>query len=169
MIKEISLKFGPNSYNDNLNIDLTPITVFIGPNNSGKSKLLIEIERYCKSGTLNQQDVILKNINFEPINNIDEEIEKFTIEPSPHHNISTKEILFGKLGQERQIFKDNLRNLLTNPLLDPESFCSYYISLNTLRLDGASRISLIKSQPLGDLQKPNHTALVQLFVHKGLS
>ena len=46
MLKKLKLQAGtyPSS-DENLEIELSPVTVFIGPNNSGKSQALIEIKK----------------------------------------------------------------------------------------------------------------------------
>ncbi len=36
-----------------------PVTVFVGPNNSGKSKVLMGIEQYCRTGNPNSTAVSL--------------------------------------------------------------------------------------------------------------
>jgi predicted ATPase len=46
MIKKIKLKFGRTSDSTPEEIITTPITVFVGPNNSGKSKTLSEIHNW---------------------------------------------------------------------------------------------------------------------------
>ncbi|MDR9419559.1 hypothetical protein [Gracilimonas sp.] len=50
MIKKIILKFGRSQEEDALSFNPGSITVFVGPNNSGKSLALREIENYSKSG-----------------------------------------------------------------------------------------------------------------------
>jgi predicted ATPase len=67
MINKIKLKFGSSTTKQALETDLTPITVFVGPNNSGKSKALFEIEEFCKRGKINSQNVILSELTFSPI------------------------------------------------------------------------------------------------------
>ena len=65
MIKNIILKFGRTSASQAETISTTPITVFVGPNNSGKSKVLSEIHRFCTHGNQNQNDVIIDKIEFD--------------------------------------------------------------------------------------------------------
>ena len=43
MIKYLKIKFGAHPESDKLTLETTPVTIFVGPNNSGKSKLLTEI------------------------------------------------------------------------------------------------------------------------------
>ena len=67
MIKSIILKFGHHQNQQSLKFDVTPITVFVGPNNSGKSKVLVEIENFCRRTTGQPNDVILRQLEFEPL------------------------------------------------------------------------------------------------------
>ena len=65
MLKKLKLQAGtyPSS-DENLEIELSPVTVFIGPNNSGKSQALIEIEGWItkkKTELLN----VISNLEFE--------------------------------------------------------------------------------------------------------
>jgi predicted ATPase len=81
MIKRIKLKFGSSATKPPLEADLTPITVFVGPNNSGKSKALLEIEEFCKKVVINNQYVILSELTFSPITDTENEIKKYTLSP----------------------------------------------------------------------------------------
>jgi predicted ATPase len=74
MIKKLKLKFGSSQAKPPLDNDLTPITVFVGPNNSGKSKVLIEIEKFCKEGVLNTTNVILTGLEFNNLSDPETEI-----------------------------------------------------------------------------------------------
>ena len=58
MINKIILKFGRFPGAEALAVSTTPITVFVGPNNSGKSRALKEINRFCESGQRNAGNVI---------------------------------------------------------------------------------------------------------------
>jgi AAA15 family ATPase/GTPase len=62
MIKSIKLKLGRTFTSAAETFNTTPITVFVGPNNSGKSKILSEIHRFCKNGNENQNDVIISEM-----------------------------------------------------------------------------------------------------------
>jgi ABC-type cobalamin/Fe3+-siderophores transport system ATPase subunit len=50
MVTKIVLKFGPSGTMAHLSFDPGVTTVFVGPNNSGKSLILREIEEFCRSG-----------------------------------------------------------------------------------------------------------------------
>jgi predicted ATPase len=67
MIKNILLKFGRGPGIPADQIQTTPITVFVGPNNSGKSKVLQELHSCCSNGQRNMANVILEQIEFESL------------------------------------------------------------------------------------------------------
>jgi predicted ATPase len=62
MISSLTLKFGRTPGTSGEPIEVTPVTVFVGPNNSGKSRILAEIERYCRTGNKDANAVILGEV-----------------------------------------------------------------------------------------------------------
>ena len=50
MIDTIQLKFGRALEAEPLHLRVGPITVFVGPNNAGKSRLLKELKDFCGRG-----------------------------------------------------------------------------------------------------------------------
>ncbi|MEH2269580.1 MAG: AAA family ATPase [Nostoc sp.] len=165
MIKTIKLKFGRGSGLPSEEVLTTPITVFVGPNNSGKSKVLSEICNYCTSGQQNVTDVILEKIEFETfsVEAAEEKIQKVTLQPHMDEVLLPNHIIFGKKGTRHQAHKQDLLNALQNPNQQANLFCQWYLSFNTLLLDGRSRISLIGQQTAGDLQRPPQTSFQVLF------
>ena len=65
MISELVLKFGSAPGTAPSPIAVTPVTVFVGPNNSGKSRILAEIQRFASQGSAAQNDVIIERLTFE--------------------------------------------------------------------------------------------------------
>jgi ABC-type enterochelin transport system ATPase subunit len=65
MISNIRLKFGRIPGAAGEQITATPVTVFVGPNNSGKSKVLTEIEQFCRNGNKDANALILDDLTFE--------------------------------------------------------------------------------------------------------
>jgi len=83
MIKNLRLKFGKGPGSSAETIATTPVTVFVGPNNSGKSKVLSEIHRFCSSGQRNTNDVIVDQIEFNVFTEAvaEEKIARVTLKP----------------------------------------------------------------------------------------
>lgn len=144
MITDITLKFGKAPGLQPEPIKLTPITVFVGPNNSGKSKILAEIRRFCSSQQRFNNDVILGNIKIQPLppQEIEETIRRFTFNPGPQQPIGARQIAYGRPDRQWSVVNmDELANNLRSP--ETDAFRYYYLALETLMLDGPGRVQLI--------------------------
>ena len=165
MIKSLKLKFGkvPGLYAET--ILTTPVTVFVGPNNSGKSRVLIEINRFCTNGNRSQADVILDNLDFVPSapEVADGRVKRVTLTPSPGESVNPQNVIVGKKGHRMQVVREQLLHSLLDPNSQPTQFCQWYLGYNTLILDGRNRINLINEQGAGDLQQPAQTSFQVLF------
>jgi predicted ATPase len=165
MIRSIKLKFGKAPSVPAESITTTPVTVFVGPNNSGKSKLLLEINQFCSSGNTNPSDVILDKIEFKPLSAeaAEEKIQKVTLRPNLSEMIPPPNILVGKRSYRAQVPKQELINSLIDPNGRSSQFCQWYLTYNTLILDGKNRISLVNQQNAGDLQQSPQMSFQVLF------
>ncbi len=165
MIKTLSLKFGRGPGLPPERIPPAPVTVFVGPNNSGKSKILAEIHRYCTQGRRNVSDVIVEQIGFESFSqeSAEERIKHVTLSPNADERIQPGHVLVGKRGIRRQVSRVDFVASFLNPDAQAGVFCRDYLAYNTLMLDGVSRISLINDQEGGDLQQPPQTSFQVLF------
>jgi ABC-type cobalamin/Fe3+-siderophores transport system ATPase subunit len=165
MIKNLRLKFGKGAESPAVTISTTPVTVFVGPNNSGKSKVLSEIHRFCTSGKKNSTDVIVNEIEFDVFSEAiaDEKINHVTLKPHATESVLPEHIIVGKRGTRHQLNRQQLIEALKNTNSQANLFCQWYLQYNTLILDGQSRISLINQQSAGDFQQPPHTSFQVLF------
>jgi ABC-type cobalamin/Fe3+-siderophores transport system ATPase subunit len=162
MIRNIRLKFGSTPNKPKLEFDTTPVTIFVGPNNSGKSKILQEIQQFCQNGQMNVNNALLENIEFNGVGDPEKVISELTMPSNKGEFLQPGHIIYGKGGWRNQVNRQNLINWLSNPN-QKNNFCSYYTSFNTLRIDGGSRINLINQQPAGDLQAHPSNHLAVLF------
>lgn len=170
MIDKIKLKSGSSSGEPNLEIDLTPITVFVGPNNSGKSRVLVEIEHYCRQPVGRANQLILENLTFTPLlkDEIEDELSKIEQHPMPNEGINADHIFIGKVSAQNnesiryQIHKESLILEAQNPNGAKHNY-SLFLNMYTLRLDGTNRLNLLKDQTAGDLLKTPINHLAQLF------
>lgn len=165
MIKEISLKFG-SKYKDNpLKFSPGSVTIFVGPNNSGKSLLLREIENFCTTGS-NKNNLILENLEFYfSDNQIQSMLNYYTIpkEESKESDIiriakinSTKGLLTHTVNPQHLIqWKNNKSSY--------EHFCRHFISLFSARFSGKERFNLVSDTPHGDLKSAPTSNLMALF------
>jgi len=164
MITEIKFKFGKGPGAKPETTKLTPVTVFVGPNYSGKSKVLNEIRRYCSSEERSPaMDVILDRLEFAavPEDEVEETIRRFTLPTPPNQPLQVGQILYGRPGRPHRVSRTDLPNSLRNAT-DPY-FSWYYLDPNTLMLDGPNRINLISPQGAGDLLGKPFTSFQVLF------
>ena len=105
MIKNLSLKFGSSPGSDALNFEATPVTIFVGPNNSGKSKMLQEISRFSREGVKNNNDLILENIEFHGFSEdgATDSINKYRLRPRISETIQPDQIISGEQTTRHQI------------------------------------------------------------------
>jgi ABC-type cobalamin/Fe3+-siderophores transport system ATPase subunit len=170
MIESVQLKFGRGPGAGPQVISGAPITVFVGPNNSGKSKVLSEILTYCQNGQPNAAHVVLENVVFKPLDaeKAARELEKVSLPATVGDQFSGDEIFVGKKGQRHRMSRNQFTSTLRNPKGNTALFCRYYLNYNTLMLDGSSRINLVQQRPFGDMQSPALNSLQQLFRDDGL-
>lgn len=175
MIDKIKLKFGASQGTANLEFDVTPVTIFVGPNNSGKSRILIEIENYCRNTHGQPNDLILNQLVLSSLTKaeIEEEIQKIEQTPKDGEVIHAGHVLLGKLDPQNnkavriQINKKGL----VNEAQSPNQRAGYYqgfLNIYTLRLDGTNRLNLLREQDGGDLQTTGTNHLSHLFQNNEL-
>lgn len=171
MIDRITFRFGSTPGQPNLNLQLTPITVFVGPNNSGKSKILIEIENYCKTTRPQTNQVVLDRVTFTPWQKEDfiKELTKIELQPKPTEALPPGYIKIGRVNPLHQqpiqamLKKDTAINEAINPNQNPQGQYGQFLHVYTMRLDGTNRLNLCNEQPAGDLQSLSQNHLSHLF------
>ena len=157
MLNKITLHAGATPDSESLEVDLTSMTVFVGPNNSGKSQGLREIEAWLRSPKA-PNGVIIKNIEFEPWeeHEIESLIDGLEIEPGLNETVNVDHVLIEKLNSQNntsarvQIHKAALINEAKNPNSNRQRYAQIS-SLYTLKLDGTNRLALTNDAKAGDL------------------
>jgi len=170
MLKQLRLKAGSGPTQPPLELQLSPVTIFVGPNNGGKSRALMEIEGWVTRHTPPEGQVIDK-VKFEPwiLATLKEEIAKIEVKPALTETINPDHILVSKLkpqdntGARLQIHLPGLENEAQNPNGPHRHYYSSFLSLFTLRLDGKNRLALTEQQHAGDLQHTAQNHLAHLF------
>lgn len=165
MIQNITLKFG-RGLGAPVEVLQTPaVTVFVGPNNAGKSKVLQELLRYCTEGTQNVTDVILDNVTFEPFTPeaAEERVRSITLVPRVNETLQPDHVIVGKRNHRLNVPRQTLCERLADPNASRNQFCQWYLGYNTLMLTGLNRINLVNPQPAGDLLEPPTTSMQVLF------
>lgn len=165
MISSFQLKFGRVPGVAGEPIAATPVTVFVGPNNSGKSRVLAEIERYCRSGQKDGSAVILKDLSFSGLDahGAQQAIERLRHPPNPGESVNVDHLFIGSRYGRNQVPLAQLSQYVQCPTDHLAAFCQWFLTHNTLILDGRSRINLVNEQAAGDLQRPPQSSLQVLF------
>lgn len=165
MITNLILRAGRTSNADGEAFSPTPMTVFVGPNNSGKSKLLREIEQFSGNGPqLGQQ--VLEALQFAPFSAEEaaRTLEEASLPPLLDEMVSVGKIIIGNSRIGRiQIERDQLLRAMQNPQGNLEIFCAWFARLQTLILDGNNRMNLVNDQTGGDLQLSPQNSLQVLY------
>ena len=175
MIDKIQLKSGSSAGEQNLQFDVTPITIFVGPNNSGKSRILIELENYCRKTHGQANDLVLENLTLTSFSQeeIEQEISKIETVPNIGENVKPGHVILSKINPQNnsalrtQIDKQGLINEAQNPN-NRIGYYQQFLSMYTMRLDGTNRLNLLAEQNAGDLQKTPANHLAHLFINNEL-
>ena len=175
MINKILFKFGATEDQPPLNLEVTPITVFVGPNNSGKSRVLIEIENYCRRTMGQPNDLVVNQLELMPYSkeDIESEISKIEQTPKLGEAINPGHVILGKLNPQNnqmyraQVNKEGLVQEAQNPNQRQGHYASF-LGIYTVRLDGTNRLNLLNEQEAGDLQTTPNNHLAHLFINNDL-
>src|SRR5947209_11823479 len=149
VIAEIKFKFGKGPAAPPETTKLAPITVFVGPNNSGKTKVLGELFQYCNNATTSTTDVILDKLEFAPPSPkaIEGTLRHYTVTPSQAHRMEPGQFLIGRANHGSYLAeKARFTAIMEHPQTDPGTFSCWFLQFNTLMLDGPRRISHVNSK-----------------------
>lgn len=159
------LRFGVGPGLAAIPIQVQAITVFVGPNNSGKSKVLAEINEFCLNGQVNATNKILHSLTFIGLSVEDaaQAIEQLKDRPWGNEALGADEIFVASRRQRQRLNYPALLSIVQHPADRINQFTSWFLSHLTLKLDGPSRVALVDEQNAGDLQNPPRTTLAALF------
>ena len=171
MISEISLKFGAKPGDQPLKFLPGHMTIVVGPNFSGKSKLIREIQHYISHGRPSPDNVILQDLVLPDVEeeDVDELIESVRLQPNPGELVNPENVIVGRLNSRSNVPRAQLRAALLNFNTVPHSHAfrtqaAQWFHTSRLRmLNAESRISLTNEQPMGDLSHGPTNTFQQLF------
>jgi len=168
LLQTITLRAGATPATPPQAITLTPVTVFVGPNNSGKSKLLAELAQFCASGTQNEAALLLARASITPLS--DDEIKKILRRMRPPANpnevLAPGNVILKSAHNRFQVSLLEFTAALLNPNESPSRSnyaCSWFLRYHTLMLDAVTRMTLINEGPAGDLLADGNTPIQVLF------
>lgn len=151
-----------------LSVKPTPVVILVGPNNSGKSLALREVEAFCSTPA--PETRVISDVRIAYPKSMEEALEllgKFKTEPPP-----------GTITQNGQFhvkyYTPGRQESRTDTIIiraveasirgkDKEYLTSSIIKWYTIRLDGRTRLSLTDNQPAASLQDAPTNHLVALF------
>ncbi|MBY5341456.1 ATP-binding protein [Rhizobium leguminosarum bv. viciae] len=155
MLSSIKFKFGAAPGKPALEVPTPPsVTIFVGPNNSGKSQALREIRNIFSHA--NSQPHVVEQITFSSFTELEAQAELDAITDKPRNNeVVQAGVRFVKLAQGRGQVRDQaFIQGLQNPNENRHQFTSQYAERCIVSLDGPSRIHLVNPQSRGDLKYP---------------
>jgi energy-coupling factor transporter ATP-binding protein EcfA2 len=166
MIEKIDFQFGSSEDADNLSFMPGPMTVFVGPNHSGKSLSLSEIAQNITGGSGEAiSEIEVDNIDLDYLwNRVEpEDNEKSMGELSEDDRIEVqnRSLVGSGLGTSR--YRNNLRSFKS--ALESGNSRLREIALRSLVLwlDGEKRLNLLSNKGLGDLKSAPRNHLMALF------
>jgi hypothetical protein len=168
IITQIALKFGAGEGAPNAVINAAPLNIFLGPNNAGKSLLLSELDTFLRGpqGNHSATSKIIANLGYDAASAADaaKDAEKYRSEFHNQQRAHPDHTYLSKGNESVLVHSEQLKSYLNKPTVsDQYGVYSYFLRTNTIKLDGANRISLVSEKPLGDLQQNPKNRLAELF------
>lgn len=167
----LQIKTGSTEKPSILSVESQNVTVLVGPNNSGKSLLLREIELWCKGGAKDNKFRILEDIKtIWPANGAEaiELLRPFSFESLPGHPAAPGRFwLFKPAIANMSELRAEVREDLFQTWLDNGDLLQlqrHILSYLTIRLDGRTRFTLVEPKPTGPLEHPAENHLWALFI-----
>lgn len=164
MLKTVELEFTETGH---ITIPVKGITIFVGPNNSGKSLLLREIEQAFNVHPFPSGLQILQNyeVSWPTIDSIRETIEKnkkFNHPQLPQGQVYLSRVHPNGHRESAPVFERDLFQM-AEARQDKFWLTTQYLKWGVLRLDGRSRFNLTNDQEAGDLISAPPNMLTYIF------
>ena len=164
MLKSVNVNF---SETGSFDLETKGITIFVGPNNSGKSLLLREIEIVVSQDSIPRDLKIVTDFDIEwpSVEAIDNTVEKAkSVTPS---TVPIGSIILGRInpngGREASQIEINTLKQFSANETQKGWVTANFIKWGVIRLDGRSRFNLTNDQAGGDLEAPPPNVLSHLF------
>jgi len=168
MIDALVLRAGRTPGTGPQRIPVTPVTVIVGPNNAGKSRLLMELTQLCVQGDSNPNPrFVVDSIEYEKLSRQEAErrVDALRKEPIDRPTLPAEYAYIGRYNQLHQVHREALIQMVMDPTRSRNNdFHQAYLGNKLLNLDGGSRINLAGSQAMGDLSRHPETPFGQLLV-----
>ena len=169
MIKKITLQYGSESENKTLKFDPSSVTVFVGPNNSGKSLLLREIETFCSGGLSGNLNILSKvDVHLPTDKELSQNIKTMERPFDSNESHRSGAIKYGRFHSTKGfvVFRGFDIQTLCHWKNSPEDFTMFmrhYISMYVSHFGGKERFDLVKKVPFFNLKFLPPNSLSCLF------
>ena len=181
MLKTLALRFGPSGSVLPLEFAPGPMTVFVGPNNSGKSLALREVEEFLETGGTGDRRIVgHMGLHFPGPEDAARMVEARRVEGEAVPEGWARVSRLKPVGDYVRKRATDVEDLPTDQLVDlrevlrvlasgeptEEEVARLYrgfFTLFTIRLDGRTRLALTYPRPMGDLQLHPGNHLAALF------
>lgn len=169
-IAEIEFFAGTKPQANPLTIKPGAVTVFVGPNNSGKSLALLDIERWCHGGEVTGKVVKEIVLDYPRDSDVARQLLEQVKASPPVGFDQLPNQLYVRVATmyATELWQTAVVNLSALPDLLGEQrnrdFRQMFIRPFTIRLDGRTRLVLSEAQPTGDLLAlpQNHLAALAM-------
>lgn len=179
MLKTLTLQFGPDGSATKLSLSPERMTVFVGPNNSGKSLVLREIQQYAENGKTSGRRILEHLLpEYQSPEVVEALLQARQIAPLTGQLLPADTIRLSRTipssgsASQLDVNVPQLASQLTRlfeaqrdgtlPPLDDvwNGVFQQFMTFFTIALDGRTRFMLTEPRPMGDLlhAPPNHLA-----------
>ena len=169
-IKHIKFRAGSVPNAPVLDVDIPHVTVVVGPNNSGKSQALRELEGWCQGR--NPEMLVIDEIELDWPDTFDDVmsmLEPYKAPPPKNHTpeldlfwIARPVIRKGEEDIHMRVSISKLRNRFEEKQSD--FFRGVFVRTFTLRLDGRTRFDLVDPKETGALDERPLNHIWALFI-----
>jgi ABC-type cobalamin/Fe3+-siderophores transport system ATPase subunit len=166
VLSEIFFSAGSTPNGQALSMTASAVTIFVGPNNSGKSIALSELSHLCQTAQIRTNSRIVSKCLFDviPLELAELLLERITVPPQPHEKLEKNQRIVLIQQQRRLINDEHALSLSQNPSRDPDWFCAYFVNPFSKILDATSRMQLSSDCRAEDLQQTPKSSLQKLFM-----
>jgi hypothetical protein len=163
LIKRLTLGPGRVPGGKNQQFELSGLTVFVGPNNSGKSLALSEIYQYGNPQP-SESWRIATDLEFAELTaqEVEETLKAFKVE-TLDGNLYPGQIRYRCRQNVYNIAPGELQYAFQNPKDQPQRFRQFYLPNITVNLNGETRLVLCNPKPSGDLLQPDPFNTLQVL------
>lgn len=168
MLKKIQLRFGAKGISEKLAIEPGSVTIFVGPNNSGKSLILREIESFCQSGDRGSFHILSEvEFAFPDENRLLEELNEIKVPFQQGERQSEGHIKYGRFNAARGFLQFSRKPtdlvLWMKSTGSLQQFIQHYITMYVSRFGGKERFQLVQNRENSDLKSHPTNTLSGLF------